>query len=672
VTRATPRQAALVVGTVLLLVYLATLAPGITLWDAGEFASAVESLGVPHPPGTPLYILVARAWRSLLPFVATAVATNLLAAACTATSAGLAAGLLARWTRDPVAGIAGGLAFGAMSTVWSNATETEVYSASLLLSMVMLWAGDEAGRRRRSRDDVAGVADAGGSARYLRLLGFLFAVAPPLHLSALVAAPGAIALATVDAELRVDGPMALLLIGTAMLAMGVGTGSFAVAGAGALVMAGAVGSNGRRRTGVRREALVLAGLVALASSVILFLVIRARFDPAINQGNPATVSAAIDVISRRQYDVPGLWPRRAPFWLQIGNFFQYVDWQFALGLDRAVGPALLRTPFTPLFLALAVMGSVAHRRRDRRSWAAMTMLVAGATFGVIVYLNLRAGPSYGYGVLPADADREARERDYFFALGFAGLGMWIGQGAVRAARSVRAWRHHRHVGWAGVAVAALPLVLNWRAADRQREPGASLPNAFARVTLETAPANAVLFVAGDNDTYPLWYAQVANEVRRDVTLVTVPLLGATWYRVELARRSGLYDSTRASGWRGAGVELADIAGRASRAGRPVLAAVALEPVDRAALGDAWSFRGLSYARARAGSAAGPLIDVPAVDSTIARIELLLAGPADPSLVAEPAARYLISLLACPALAKQAAEGSAGDTTRLLDSRCNFR
>ena len=60
-TLASPRRAGVAVGTTLLFVYLATLAPGITLWDAGEFASAVESLGIPHPPGTPLYVLVARA-----------------------------------------------------------------------------------------------------------------------------------------------------------------------------------------------------------------------------------------------------------------------------------------------------------------------------------------------------------------------------------------------------------------------------------------------------------------------------------------------------------------------------------------------------------------------------------------------------------------------------------
>src|SRR5690349_19513632 len=132
------------------------------------------------------------------------------------------------------------------------------------------------------------------------------------------------------------------------------------------------------------------------------------------------------------------------------------------------------------------------------------------------------------------------------------------------------------VSLAGVAVAALPIVFNWRAVDRRAEPAASLPDAFARATLESAPLRAVLFVAGDNDTYPLWYAQIAGHVRRDVSVVTVPLLPAEWYRAELARRLGLYERADTAKWRGTGRELAVIADHAIRQGRPVAAAVALE------------------------------------------------------------------------------------------------
>ena len=683
-TVSAPRQAALVVGTTLFLVYATTLAPGVTLWDAGEFAAAVESLGIPHPPGTPLFILIARAWRTSLPFLATAVATNLLAAVCTAVSAAIAAALIARWTRDTLAAIAAGLVFGTMSTVWFNATETEVYSASLLLSMSMLWIASGTGTGNREsgtgprhlfRFPVPGSPFPVPRSRFRNdlLLTYLFALAPPLHLSAMVAAPGAIALATIDSDLKLDVSRAVLLTGAAVLAVGVGTGSVAVAVIGVAILAARATVVASDRPRAVREASAVIAMVLIASTAFLFLLLRASLDPSINQGNPTTLAGVIDVIARRQYDVPGLWPRRAPFWLQVGNLFQYLDWQFALGLDRAVGASWWRTPLTPLFLALGIVGSLAHRRRDPRTWAAMMVLVSTATFGVVVYLNLRAGPSYGFGVLPPDADREARERDYFFMLGFAAFGAWVGQGAIAAARALGRHIRRRRLGPLGLAVAVVPIALNWRAADRRRQPAASLPNAFARATLESMPADAVLFVAGDNDTYPLWYAQVVQRVRNDVTIVTVPLLGASWYRAELARRAGLYAPADTSGWRGVAGELAAIAGHADRRGRPVLAAVALEPRNRAALGDDWAFRGLAYLRRPASDLGGsPTIDVPAVDSSVARVSSLFVGSVDIERVDEPAARYLTSLLMCPSLAKSAAVGSAADSARLLASRCNFR
>jgi hypothetical protein len=665
VTPSSPRQAARIAGAALGVVYFATVAPGITLWDAGEFAAAVESLGIPHPPGTPLFILIARAWRGLLWFVPTAFATNLLAAACTAVAAAVFASLVTRWTRDPLSGVAAAITLGGMSTVWLNATETEVYSASLLFSGLMLYAGYRAGGKAEARDAAA-------RGRFVRLLVYLLAITPPLHLSAMVAAPAAISLASVDTDLELDGFKAGLLGAAAILSVGVGTGALGAVVAGSLAFA-IVAITARRRPERLRELGVAIVIIAVASTAFLFLVLRARHDPAINQGDPETIGGVIDVISRRQYDVPGPWPRRAPIWLQLGNLFQYLDWQFALGLDRAVGASPFRTLLTPLFLGVAIYGSAAHKRRDGASWAAMVILLASATFGVVVYLNLRAGPSYGYGVLPADADREPRERDYFFALGFAALGVWIGIGAVTAARSLGQRLKRRRTAWLGLIVAALPIALNWRATNRRREPGASLPNAFARSTLESAPPRAVLFVAGDNDTYPLWYAQVGEGVRRDVTIVTVPLLGATWYRAELGRRHNLYALADTAGWKGTRGEIATIADRARRAGRPVAAAVALDARDREALGEVWLFRGLVYVGAQAAHAGSTTsFDVPRIDSTTAMVGALFPGRVDPARLDDPASRYIATLLACPALAAKAARGAQADSADLLASRCNFR
>src|SRR3954451_21865031 len=94
VYRAVAAGAALVLFTV----YALTLAPDVTFWDAGEFIAAAHSLGIPHPPGTPLFVLLENTWAKILFFLPYAVATNLVSASCTAFAAGVPARTVQRVT----------------------------------------------------------------------------------------------------------------------------------------------------------------------------------------------------------------------------------------------------------------------------------------------------------------------------------------------------------------------------------------------------------------------------------------------------------------------------------------------------------------------------------------------------------------------------------------------
>ena len=143
-----------------------------------------------------------------------------------------------------------------------------------------------------------------------------------------------------------------------------------------------------------------------------------------------------------------------------------------------------------------------HRALDRRSFRAFALALASASLGAVIVLNLRAGPSYGVGVLPPDALHEARERDYFFAIAFALVGVWAGSGAARFGRWLAVKSGMRGVAAAAaLALAGAPLVLNWRAADRSTDVRRR-SQTVCPVTARSAPRNAVLLVAGDNDTYP--------------------------------------------------------------------------------------------------------------------------------------------------------------------------
>lgn len=513
---------------VLLGVYAFTLAPGVTLWDSGEFLAAIKTLGIPHPAGTPFYILVAKSWTLIFaPVFGFARAVNLFSAVATAAACALIGHLVSKWTHSSAIGICAGILAGVMSTVWLSATETEVYALALLLGVVIVWAAEKCG--------------SSGDSRWAMLTAYLIGLACALHLSALVVLPAAGVLSVTGRD-----------------------GSFRL-------------PRGRRRSDGRsahqslgRLLLYAVPLFLLGASCVLFLLVRAKHDPAINQGNPSTLASLWDVLTRKQYGARSIWPRSAPMYLQIGNVVQYSDWQLALGVSDSPGPSFWRTTVTLFYAMLGVYGSVKHRASDRRSWRAVLALFVTAWIGVVVYLNMKPGPSFGHGIVP-DWDHEARERDYFFFFVFVSWAIWAAIGAVRASR-----RLPTALASAPFAIAALPIALNWSAVDRSRSVGDSGARELALSMVEDLPRNAVMFSIGDNDTYPVWYLQQVEGIRRDVTVVTIPLLSAPWYRAELARRYQLLETDASLTWPGTAAVRDSITSHAARMGRPVVSSAFAE------------------------------------------------------------------------------------------------
>jgi len=651
----TGRRAAWLAGAVLLAVYAATLAPSVTFWDAGEFIAAARALGIPHPPGTPLFVLALNAWARLLSVLPFATATNSFSAVCTAAAGGLTALLVARATQRPVASLAAAITAGAMSSVWLNATETEVYAASLFLSVAMIASADMAGRT--------------GERRWVVLTAYLMALAVPVHLSALVAAPVAILVAADRVEGAFDWVAGLVLLGVSIELAGVGRMSPTVAAVGASIVVAALAWSARARAASEWRAPAAAiAVAAVACTALAYLIVRSAHDPAINQGNPRTLSQLAYVVSRKQYAVPGMWPREAPIWLQLANWFEYADWQFALSLGPTVVPTAARVVATMSFAAMGAIGSAWHRRVDRRSWRAVALLFVCGSLGVIAYLNLKAGRSFGWPFVPEDARHEARDRDYFFVLGFWAWGIWAGVGGVAIAR------RFGFPSYAGLAAAAVPLVLNWSVVNRRAEPEASLPRELASALLDPLPRRSVLFVAGDNDTYPLWYAQQVEARRRDVTVVTLPLLAAPWYVDELTRRARLGTGDR---FQPVAREAARIAAEARASGRPVAAALTVSPDDRVQLSHAWRVIGvvavadstivLSDSLRQAGLEV-IRIDTPAVRSTMARVESWRRGRW-PRPQPDPISDYFARVLTCPKLVLSAPSAARSAS---LDSLCNLR
>src|SRR6266545_208751 len=124
-----------------LVLYVATLAPTTQFWDASEYITAAHALGIPHPPGNPLFVIIAHAW-GLLPLGADyARRINLFAAATGAVAAGLWFLIGERWLRPIVpsdgprrlAAAAGAIVGATAFTVWNQAVANEkVYTVSVL------------------------------------------------------------------------------------------------------------------------------------------------------------------------------------------------------------------------------------------------------------------------------------------------------------------------------------------------------------------------------------------------------------------------------------------------------------------------------------------------------------------------------------------------------------
>jgi hypothetical protein len=587
---------------VLMATYLSTAAPDLTFWDATEFMTAAHTLGIPHPPGTPLWVLLANATSRLFSNAGPARAVTMLSVLASALAGGAGAALAARWIGGRAAVVSAVMA-GTMYSVWNNATETEVYGVVLLVSIAMLAAGEVAGRhdtdtetRRRAR----------------ALLAFLAALAVPLHLSVLVALPAAITLAW----------------------------------------------RGPRPTA--RDLLAWGALALLALSAVALLPLFSARHPALDSGHPDTLRSLIAVLRREQYAVPGLWPRQAPLWLQLGNVFQWADWQVAFGVHPFGTPSLVRTSLTVIWAWLGVLGLRALFTHEARVGRGMLVLLASGLLGVALWLNLKAGPTFGAGVLPPGAAHEARERDYFFVLGFWAWGMLAGAGLAALVAPLSRLLP-RPIALLPLTAAAVPLLLNRAPADRTREPVSTLPRSYARLLLDAVPEHGVLVSAGDNDTFPLWYLQQVEGYRPDVTVVTVPLLGADWYRAQLADQS-LLDVSAVRAWPGLDVAMTSVMRLARREGRAVRVSTLLARADRVRLDTSlgWLLEGLVYRPAPALTPGSTGLDPAAMRKAHALVPNTSLQPLPPG--ADPAAATAQELLRCTAITTL--------TDPLLVSGCN--
>ena len=492
--------------------YYITISPSTWMWDTGEYMAAAKVLGLPHPPGNPFFMLVANVFGQMPLPGSYAQQINTMAALASALSAGfwfliteriLSGWLPKSWQRYTGAAIAtliGATAY----TVWNQSVVNEkVYTISLFfftaVSWLMIsWADDPDGPK----------AD-----RRLILVAYLIGLGYSNHPAGFLPLPA---------------------VGVVILL--------------------------RRWQTLLNWKLIVKSVLVLVLGLTPFAYepIRAAYFPPINEGEPTaclekfewdctlselTKQRLMDNINREQYGDKV--ERHAPYTAQVGMWWLYFKWQWLR--DAYNENAALQAILAVLFLSLGLIGGYVHWANERRTFWYFGPLMFTLTLALIYYMNFK----YGWSQSPELGDsveREVRDRDYFYIWSFSAWGVWAALGLVYIWQSVAqlldrsedaeldkagyATRRSWLLATPLLLVACVPLAGNWNAASHR---GDSFAAEWGKDMLNSVEPYGILITNGDNDTFPLWYAQEVEGVRQDVLVLVTSYLNTDWFVRQMIR-----------------------------------------------------------------------------------------------------------------------------------------
>ena len=183
--------------------------------------------------------------------------------------------------------------------------------------------------------------------------------------------------------------------------------------------------------------------------------------------------------------------------------------------------------FYALPLILGICGLLFHYRRNRRdTWVLFTVFFM-AGLAIVIYLN--------------QSPYQPRERDYAYPGSFYAFCVWIGFGVLFLYDQLS-----KKAATMGIAIGStalgmvVPGIMAQQGWDDHNRSLRTLSRDVAINYLQSCAPNAILFTNGDNDTFPLWYAQEVEGIRTDVRVVNLSLLQTDWYIRQMRRAA--YDS----------------------------------------------------------------------------------------------------------------------------------
>jgi len=452
--------------------------PSIGWWDSGFYAAASKDLGIPHPGGSILFVLLGKIFTLLFFFISTAKAVTLVNIVSTSIAAVfLYYALLNLFRNLPIqsdewvkvsGGFLTGLSLPFMYSIWIQSNVTRVYILGLLFTAIIIFCTVKIWF---SQDEAQKV-------RLFLLIIFLMAIDFTAH--------------------RLNSPfMPMILI---LLAIPLR----------------------KQLLSIKFWAMIIV-LYLVGQSLHLYLLFRSQVHPPLDVGFTNTFGKLIPWIRMEMYgqesNLSLLFNRRAPLWdYQLKYMYlRYFGWNF-------LGKEGLATFFHQSYLSIAPLilgcfGFIYSLLKRAKVWVLISIVFLFYSIILVFYLNVEQG------------FHNIREIDRLFIPSYFIFLMWVGIGLyalyallLNLFKTDNLAKKIASVSLVIIGFVVLPLNQIVSNSDECNKNRFYFPADFAYNLLNSCEKDAILFTNGDNDTYPLWYMQYAEGIRQDVRVVNLSLL----------------------------------------------------------------------------------------------------------------------------------------------------
>lgn len=587
------------------ILYLFTMPPTTSFWDCPERIACSYMLQIPHPPGAPLYLIIARIFSMFVSPENVAYSINMMSVVASSISIMMLYLIIVRFVRefkghpdtydtfDKIAlyggAVIGAFTFAVSDSFWFTAVEAEAYAISLCFTSISVWLVLKWSE----------MADNPGSERWLVLIAYVFGLAFGVHLLSLLSIfMVALIIYFRNYEFTIQGFLitAVLSVGAfflifpfTIIQLPTIAGNFSELTAGLLgpssffmllvaFVVGGIYYTHKKGMRLPNVLLLAYACILIGYSSYTLIYVRSMVDPPIDQNSPDTVDSFISYLKREQYGATPLltgytynnqtgsidrsdeklFPRRHSsearhlekyaqyssdfdyFWnYQIGHmYFRYFAWNF-IGRDSDIqdarwisgfeqsqntdNPAHNRYFYLPFFIGL--LGMLFHFRTDWKRALSVLALFLATGIAIVFYVN--------------QFPFQPRERDYSYTGSFFAFSIWIGLGASGLLFMLKDLLKSKSQGAYGLILLLFVALPVWMGSENYDDHDRSLQYVapdYAYNLLNSLAPYSIIFTNGDNDTFPLWYLQDVEGVRRDVRVVNLSLLNTPWYILQMKNK----------------------------------------------------------------------------------------------------------------------------------------